>query len=549
MLKRHLGSAHRMDSNKNKRFTPTLSTHLPPHLHPFTMRAVLATIVLCTLVGTVESIGAATPTMGYSTWNYFPYKGVNETTCYALANAMVKSGLVAAGYTVFIVDEPCFTGRDASGALLQNTTTWPNGLAKFAAFLKTQGMSLGIYTDAGPLTCQQCPASEGHEAQDMATFKEWGITYVKVDRCFGVDSPSVRKALPETFAKYETEGMQVSMILAGTDNCWVWGNKTSVSCRSTGDIHYSYSSMLANVDNQEKVPGIDSFAGPGFFNDLDMLMIGTVMNGRETLTYGQAVMQQSIWAALKSPLLVSNDVTSANKTFLDVMLNPEVIAVNQDPLGVQAKRVFWSAKKPAGVSFQECVAVGVTDGTQKWGWDGSGKIISNSTGECLGVTDGRVGMVDCGTANEWKWRTSPTDGKITSVGNDSVCLQGRLGPGATSIAVVDCAVGDLVEQGLQKWSLDGTTLRVNTTCLSATYPQSGTYDLYAGPLSNGASVAVWANRGATPLTIKTTLALITAEHSVTARDLWSHKDVGTFSDTISLTLDPESAVMYKLTPA
>jgi alpha-galactosidase len=110
------------------------------------------------------------------------YNSVDEVTCRTQADAMVEKGLVAAGYNVFIVDEPCFAGRDASGELIANSTTWPSGFAAFGKYLADRGMQLGIYTDAGPYTCQGCPASAGHEEQDMATFISWGASYVKVDR-------------------------------------------------------------------------------------------------------------------------------------------------------------------------------------------------------------------------------------------------------------------------------------------------------------------------------------------------------------------------------
>jgi alpha-galactosidase len=132
---------------------------------------------------------APTPTKGFSTWNFFNRKGIGEKECMALADALVDTGLVDAGYTTFIVDEPCFTGRDSTtGVLLENRTTWPNGLKKFSEYLTQRNMTLGIYTDAGPKTCAGCEASFGHEQLDMDTFGSWGATYVKVDRCFGVDS-------------------------------------------------------------------------------------------------------------------------------------------------------------------------------------------------------------------------------------------------------------------------------------------------------------------------------------------------------------------------
>lgn len=182
----------------------------------------MATLSLLAAAGSLLAAAAAPanrpfpplpfPPLGYSSWQWFPgthwgakmgqYVSVDEATCRAQADAMVSQGLVAKGYNVFVVDEPCFAGRDASGALVANSTRWPSGFKAFGEYLTARGMLLGIYTDAGEYTCQGCPGSAGHEEQDMATFLSWNVSYVKVDRCFGVDSETMREDLPATFARY-----------------------------------------------------------------------------------------------------------------------------------------------------------------------------------------------------------------------------------------------------------------------------------------------------------------------------------------------------------
>jgi alpha-galactosidase len=245
---------------------------------------------LCTAAALLAPLASAAapplpaPPMGYSTWQWFPgshwgkglgqYSSVDEKTCRAQADAMVAQGLVAKGYNVFVVDEPCFAGRDNTGELVANSTTWPSGFAAFGKYLKDRGMQLGIYTDAGPHTCAGCPASAGHEEQDMATFISWGASYVKVDRCYGVDSKPMREDLPATFAKYRAAAdkaphrVQVSAILAATDNCWEWCNGTCDHCRTTEDIRNNFGAMQGHVDSQEGIPFVADYAGPGYFNDL-----------------------------------------------------------------------------------------------------------------------------------------------------------------------------------------------------------------------------------------------------------------------------------------
>ena len=242
-----------------------------------------------------SALGAMTPPLGFSTWQGYPgtkwgthmgqYNGVTEAWCRKQADAMVAKKLVSAGYTYFIVDEPCFVGRDnLTGRLLPNSTTWPNGFDSFAKYLRDRGMKLGIYTDAGPYTCQGCPASAGHEALDVKTFVDWGASYVKVDRCFGVDSEAMREDLPATFAKYRAAAtassvpeLQISAILAATDNCWEWCNGTCDHCRTTEDIRNSEGAAAGHVNTQSAIPYIETFAaGPGYFNDLDMLLLGNL---------------------------------------------------------------------------------------------------------------------------------------------------------------------------------------------------------------------------------------------------------------------------------
>jgi alpha-galactosidase len=148
-------------------------------------------------LGTALQNGLAlTPPRGFSTWQQWPdpmggttggpawVNPITEKLARQYMNGLVAHGLNKLNYTYFIIDEPCFTGRDASGTLLENKTTWPNGLKSFGAELRSHGMKLGIYTCVGPKTCGGCMASEGHEDQDMQTFADWGAEYVKVSNCF-----------------------------------------------------------------------------------------------------------------------------------------------------------------------------------------------------------------------------------------------------------------------------------------------------------------------------------------------------------------------------
>lgn len=206
----------------------------------------------------------------------------------------------------------------------------------------------------------------------MKTFIEWGATYVKVDRCFGVDSTPMREALPQTFAKYRAAAdqyspdkrVQVSAILAATDNFWEWCNGTCDHCRTTEDIRNSYGAMLGHVDSQEGIPFVENFAGPGYFNDLDMLVVGnmssTFYNGPSALSPDETKSHIALWAILKSPMLLSCDIRILPDETLALLTNTEMLAIFNDPLAQQAKQVRTSsgAQYPSGLTFETCPAKG-----------------------------------------------------------------------------------------------------------------------------------------------------------------------------------------------
>ena len=568
-----------------------------------------------------------TPSLGYSTWNSFPHKGIGEAECTRQADAMHADGLVAAGYSVFIVDEPCFVGRDnATGELLENRTAWPRGLAAFGAHLRTLNMTLGVYTDAGPKTCAGCVASFGHEAQDMATFRRWGASYVKVDRCFGVDSEPMRAALPLEFAKFRRDatgadsGMVLSAILAGTDNCWEWGRNGSViaGCRTTGDIRNSFGSFVGNLDGQESTPAIEAFAGPAaggggtgggagegtamaYYNDLDMLLIG-VQPGTTAgpgLSHAEARSHLALWAALKSPLLIGANVPNLTTAQLELLTNAEMIAVNQDPLGRQARRLAFTGSADHGVSYQACAcasgavpcpaAAGPADDAQRWSLSSAqgGQLVHIASGQCLtlencGATrNAAVSLCPCDTAapgapaacrnttcagagRSWSWQgvAGGKPGHLTADGFGGMCLQAILGPQRTTLRQLKCNDAD----PRQQWAVDAARATVQAEgehCLSARPlpTANATTDKYVGPLSSGSSsnriataaraVAVLFNRGGADATATLDFAADLGWQGGKARvrDVWARQDLGEFEGSWSATVATHDVAFLTLEAA
>lgn len=210
--------------------------------------------------------------------NAFPVHSIDEATCYKYLDALVKHGLHKLNYTYFIVDEPCFAGRAADGTLIENKTTWPTGLKKFGEVLRTHGMKLGTYTCVGPKTCGGCIASEGHEDQDVATFAEMGVEYLKVDSCSrnctaaaGVPNATqcgetLWSRYTRAIAKHKTIADE-QMVYSIVCNCdpsrgqqpWKWAKDFANSWRTNIDIQGGFGAISYVLDAQRRMSGNGSW--------------------------------------------------------------------------------------------------------------------------------------------------------------------------------------------------------------------------------------------------------------------------------------------------
>lgn len=331
-------------------------------MHRFT---VAVCFLLVHLARALDNGLARVPPRGFSTWNVHPHASIDEATCRDYLEGMVRADLPSLNYTYFIVDEPCFAGRDPdTGRLIENATRWPTGLAAFGRDLRAAGMKLGIYTCNGPETCGGCVGSQGYEDLDMKTFAEWGAEYVKVDSCETncTDIHPSNETCKEVLWTRYTDAIARSgrpMVYSLVCNCdparglqpWKWAKNVANSWRTNIDIQGGFSSVNYIVDAQRRLAGNgttigpggpEQFAGPGHWNDMDMLIVGTQPNSlfRQALTVSEARAQFSLWAILKSPLLVSADLR--NETlgeFIEILRNKEVLSVSGDPLGIEATRL------------------------------------------------------------------------------------------------------------------------------------------------------------------------------------------------------------------
>jgi alpha-galactosidase len=295
---------------------------------------------------------ALTPPMGWNSWNKFACN-VNEKVVRDTADAMVASGMRDAGYQYVVVDD-CLAGpRDVNGFITADPQRFPSGIKALADYVHSRGLKFGIYSDAGRLTCGGRPGSQGHEYQDALTYARWGADYLKYDWCSTGDR-NAKEAYAVMADALRQSGRDIvfSMCEWGTAKPWLWAKNTGNLWRTTGDIfdsfdkqddkHKSWAHTVTEIVDLNEP--LWSYAGPGHWNDPDMLEVGN--GGMTTAEYRSHF---SLWAMMAAPLIAGNDIAHMDEATRSILLNKEVIAVDQDPLGQQGQRVWKQGKSEVWV--------------------------------------------------------------------------------------------------------------------------------------------------------------------------------------------------------
>ena len=303
--------------------------------------AIIAVAVMPSSGRALDNGLAMTPPMGWNSWNKFGCKGLNEKVVRETADTMVSSGMKDAGYQFVILDDCWQTGRDASGNIVADAERFPSGIKALADYVHSKGLKFGIYTDVGTMTCAKRPGSIGHEYQDAKQYANWGVDYLKEDWCNtlpGQNSESsytlMRNALAES-----GRPIVFSICEWGSTKPWLWAGSIGNLWRATGDIQDCWDCKKdwgGNGVTQiiDQMNGLETYAGPGHWNDPDMLEVG---NGGMTKEEYRA--HFSMWALFSAPLLAGNDISNMTADTKEILLNKDVIAIDQDPLGRQGRRV------------------------------------------------------------------------------------------------------------------------------------------------------------------------------------------------------------------
>ncbi len=314
----------------------------------------LATLFCAVLFSSVAAFGqanlAATPPMGWNSWNHFA-NHVTDADVRSAADELVSTGMRDAGYVYVNLDDTWQGERDAQGVLHTNSR-FPD-MKALGDYIHSKGLKFGIYSGPGEKTCGGYAGSLGHEAQDAKMYASWGVDFLKYDLCSFQDNmnkaqaehpndPNVKKDM--MIAAYRKMGdalkatgrpILYSLCQYGVDQPWKWGPGLGANMwRTTDDINDTYGRMIAIGFSQA---GLSKYAGPGHWNDPDMLEIG---NGG--MTYNEYKTHMSLWVILASPLLAGNDLSKMTDVDKSLLMNKDAIAIDQDSLGKQGDRLYES---------------------------------------------------------------------------------------------------------------------------------------------------------------------------------------------------------------
>jgi len=323
--------------------------------------------------GTITIVGgehqlALTPPLGWNSWNVWG-GDVDDAKVRVAADALVKSGLAAQGYTYVNIDDAWEGPRDANGEITSNAK-FPD-MKALADYVHSKGLKIGIYSSPGPRTCQQRYAgSYQHEEQDARTWAKWGFDYIKYDWCSytdieprngNADLPSLEKpySLMRSVLDKLDRDLVFSLCQYGWGKVWEWGADVGGNLwRVTGDITDTWNSMAGIGFAQT---GHEQYVGPGRYNDVDMLVVGKLGWGgtpRDTrLTPNEQLTHISLWALQAAPFLIGADFSQIDDFTTNLLGNPEVLAVDQDPMAKAAGRTVqngrtevWSRKLADGTT-------------------------------------------------------------------------------------------------------------------------------------------------------------------------------------------------------
>lgn len=284
---------------------------------------------------------AQTPPMGWNSWNYFECDRVNEQVIMDMADAMVETGMKEVGYEYIVIDDCWQVDRDEQGKIMVDSIKFPSGIKYLADYIHAKGLKFGIYSDAGTHTCGGRPGSKSYENIDAQTYADWGVDYLKYDWCNTEGLDPIESYTLMRDALYEAgRPMVFSICDWGYSMPWEWGAEVGHLWRTTLDITdrwdgNRWGNQLGWVEILEKQNGLEKYAGPGAWNDPDMLEVGN-----PGLSINEARAHFTMWCMLAAPLICGNDLQNMSPEIKQILCNKQLIAINQDVLGKQGFKIY-----------------------------------------------------------------------------------------------------------------------------------------------------------------------------------------------------------------
>ena len=529
------------------------------------MMIVVILVVLQQMIVAVSIIETVSPQMGYNTWNRYGCN-INDSVIRDTVDAVVSLGLRDLGYVYINIDDCWQAPQRVNGRIVPDATRFPNGLKDLSDYIHMNGLKFGIYSSAGFKTCQAYPASLGMEAIDVSSFSEWGVDYLKYDNCYEDHAaPQKRFSFMSQAIKSSEREMFYSLCEWGRENPAAWAKSINAnSWRVSNDIKDDWNSIVSNYEASSSLWRYADHA----WNDIDMLEVG---NGGCTNNEYKA--HFTIWAMLKSPLIIGNDLRNMNRngTIYSILTNAEVIAVNQDSLGHQARRIWSSTFDERHPSL---IATKCSSGSshvyedfisdQQWTLNDDGTLMNKESGLYLmenGVDQLFSVTVTSDPLLATKWEAGSIDGgSITSVYSGR-CLevskfeldaktQGkRVQTGICLKGIVkDEKVYDTREH--QSWSNPSTYLLnlYQRQCLTIDRDApSGSSEIWMAALSDGAVAVMFLNKGQHPTEMAITFDSLNlgTDNPVNVRDLWSHTTEVRMNE-VSVVVPSHDVSLYKL---
>jgi len=282
---------------------------------------------------------AKTPPMGWNSWNAFGLN-INSKIVMAVADSMVAKGMADAGYEYIVIDDGWQIDRDENGKIIVDSTRLPEGIKYLADYVHSKGLKFGLYTCCGTKTCGGRPGSYGYETIDANTYAEWGVDFIKEDWCYtdGLNARTQYKIMSDAI-RATGRPMLLSLCEWGVSSPWEWANGVGAMWRTTADIQDCWDCLrdwggMGWTRILEKQVELAPYAGPGHWNDPDMLEVGN-----NALTPTECRSHFSMWCMLAAPLIAGNNISTMNNTIRDILIAPEIIAIDQDSLGIQGTRI------------------------------------------------------------------------------------------------------------------------------------------------------------------------------------------------------------------